>query len=656
MARKLLTRRSTVFELYRHPVGRDVIDKIFLASGMPRRLVYTFSWLPLGVIDKIASRFTGPGLVDMILDVVNSEPDRPLRGRAPNPTPWWREAVFYQVYPRSFADSDGDGVGDIRGIIDKLDYLDTLGVDCLWLSPIFASPNVDMGYDISDYRDVMAEMGTLDDVDELIAACHERGMRIILDLVVNHTSDQHEWFQQAIEDPEGPYGDYYIMAEGDAESPPNNWTSFFSGSAWGWYEDAKRWALHLFADGQMDLNWENPKVRTEVADIVSWWMERGIDGFRLDVINYISKRPSLPDGHPFIGELLNFVGVEHYFYGPRLHEFLRGLRREGFTRRTAPRSTPRRRLPDGGLGDPLPPDMIGIMVGETPGIGMQMGRLLSGYGRGEMDLIFNFDVLDNPGQTRWDTYKYKLWYLKHFYRAYDRHTTPNDWIPVFFDNHDNPRMLSKFGGGREKDPEIRTAIGKMLATIQLTLRGTPFLYQGQEIAAINQQFEGVEQLRDVESINRHAELVANGTSKKDAWREILAGSRDHARVPMRWQPDGGFSQAEPWLVGTDTAPGFSAEEQIADPDSVYAWHRALITLRRQYRALALGDLRWVHRRKKYYFAYQRTMGAQRFLIECNTSDRPRKRPHVSGTIVPILGGPRGPVMQPWEAIVSRIYD
>lgn len=281
--------------------------------------------------------------------------------------------------------------------------------------------------------------------------------------------------------------------------------------------------------------------------------------------------------------------------------------------------------------------------------------MLSGYGRGELDLIFNFDVLDNPGHTRWDTYEYQLWYLKHFFRAYDRHTSPNDWIAVFFDNHDNPRMLSKFGGGSETDPAVRTAIGKMLATIQLTLRGTPFLYQGQELAATNQAFADVTQLRDVESINRYAERLDSGVAPVDAWREILAGSRDHSRVPMRWTPQGGFSAGTPWLEGTDTTPGFSAEEQIADPESVYTWHRALISLRRRYRALTMGDLRWVHRRKKFYFAYERTLGAQRFLIECNTSSRPRPRPKVRGTIVPVLGGPRRPVMRPWEATVSRVY-
>ncbi|HJE51548.1 MAG TPA: hypothetical protein K8V15_06165, partial [Tessaracoccus flavescens] len=430
MAYRPLTRNSTVRELYKHPVGRDVIDKLFLQTGLPRRLIYTLGLLKISWLEKLSERLTGPGLVDTILELVNSERERPLDGRAPAATPWWREAVFYQVYPRSFVDSNGDGIGDIRGIISKLDYLADLGVDCLWLSPIFDSPNQDMGYDIRDYRGVMEEMGTLADVDELIRECHERGMRIILDLVVNHTSDQHEWFQRALDDPNGKYGGYYFMEDGSPDEPPNNWTSFFSGSAWRWEPEAGKWVLHLFADGQVDLNWDNEDVRDDVADMVSWWLKRGVDGFRLDVINYISKRPGLPDGHPFIGELLEFRGVEHYFYGPRLHEFLRGLRRDGFTRREAPASTPRRRHPDGSLGSPLPPDMIGIMVGETPGIGMELGRLLSGYGRGELDLIFNFDVLDNPGHVRWDVYSYQLWYLKRFYRAYDKHLSPNDWIAV----------------------------------------------------------------------------------------------------------------------------------------------------------------------------------------------------------------------------------
>ena len=649
-----LTRRSTLAELCRRPVGRDVVDKLMLQVGAPPRLLGALGWLRLGWLDRLGRRWTGPGLVDGVLDMVNAEPDLPLDGPAPDPAPWWREAVVYQVYPRSFADGDGDGVGDLRGIIDRLDHLADLGVDCLWLSPIFASPNEDMGYDISDYRDVMREMGTLADVDELVTQCHARGMRLILDLVVNHTSHEHEWFRQAIADPDGPYGRYYFLREGDPDRPPNNWRSFFSGPAWRWVPEARRWALHLFAPGQMDLDWSNPAVRDEVADIVRWWMRRGVDGFRLDVINYVSKPEGLPDGHPFVGELLEFTGIEHYVYGPRLHEHLRELRQEGFTRREPPVSTARRRLPDGSLGDPLPPDPVGLMVGETPGIGRQLGRMLSGHGRHELDLVLNFDVLETPGHTRWDDYAYDPTHLKRYFRGYAEAITDGDWLAVFFDNHDNPRMLSKIAAGRERDPRTRTAIGAMLATLQLTMRGTPFLYQGQELGAIDHDFRGVDDLRDVESHNRHAALVADGASPEDAWAEVLAGSRDHTRVPMRWAPDGGFTTGTPWLEGTDRAPGFSAVEQRADPGSVYHRHRELISLRRQHRALTLGDIEWVHPAHRTYLAYVRRHADEAFLVEINLSGHRVPRPRLPWEVEPVVGGPRGRVMAPWESTVSRI--
>lgn len=651
---KPLTRRSTVRDVYDTPVGRDAVDKLLLQSGLPRVLVRAAGPLRLGTLDRLTRRWTGPGFMDAVIGLVNSEGGRPVDAPVPDPVPWWREAVFYQVYPRSFADSDGDGIGDLRGVIDHIDHLAHLGVDCLWLSPIFDSPNEDMGYDISDYRAVMKEMGTLDDLDELIAACHARGMRIILDLVVNHTSDQHAWFRQAIADPDGPYGDYYFLRPGDGLRPPNNWTSFFSGPAWRWLPGPGRWALHLFTEGQVDLRWDNPRVRGEVADIVAWWLERGIDGFRLDVINYISKPEGLPDGNPFVGALMGFVGVEHYFYGPHLGKYLRELRREGFTRRGAPASTPLTRLPDGSLGDPQPPDPVAVMVGETPGIGVQLGRMLSGGGRDELDLVFNFDVLDTPGHTRWDGYRFDPGYLARYYRGYLSGLGTNDWIAVFLDNHDNPRMLSKIAAGAERDADVRTAVGMALATLQLTMRGTPFLFQGQELAAVNQRFAGIDDLRDVESINRFHELIAKGHSSQAAWAEILTGTRDHARVPMRWTRDGGFSEGEPWLPGTDTGPGFSAAEQAADPTSVYSWHRALIALRRTHPALTRGDLTWVRPRTRGYIGYVRTFGDERLLIECNLSKRPHRRPAVAGDVKPLLGGSRGTRMAPWESTVSQL--
>ncbi len=652
--RRKLRSSDRVRDLYATPAGRDVVDKVLLQASLPRALPRALGGLRLSTVNRATTRFLGPGVVDSLIELTNAERDLPPTTEPPS-TPWWRDAVFYQVYPRSFADSDGDGVGDLRGVASRLDYLADLGVDCVWLSPIFASPNQDMGYDISDYRDVMAEMGTLDDLDDLVAGCHERGMRLILDLVVNHTSDQHEWFRRAVADPDGPYGGYYFLERGTPDRAPNNWLSFFSGPAWRWLPEAERWVLHLFADGQVDLCWDNPAVRREVADIVQFWLARGVDGFRLDVINYISKPDGLPDGHPFVGGLLEFTGVEQYFYGPHLVEYLQGLRRDGFTRAAPPASTARERLPDGALGDPLPPDEVGLMVGETPGIGIQLGRMLSGAGREALDLTFNFDVLDTLGKVRWDRYAYDPEYLKGFYRRYLESIGPADWISVFLDNHDNPRMLSKIAAGREDDPRVRAAVGKLLATIQLTMRGTPFLFQGQELAAVDQRFRDVFQLRDVESINRYKALLITGRSPTEAWNEVLAGSRDHARVPMRWTPDGGFTTGLPWLVGTDDAVGFSAAEQVADPDSVYSWHRALIALRRRHPALTRGDLAWVAPGRKNYFSYVRSLDDEAFLVECNTSDKPLRRPRGPGVAETVLGTRSPRRMSPWEATVSRLH-
>ncbi|MDF1489523.1 glycoside hydrolase family 13 protein [Tessaracoccus caeni] len=684
-----LDKNARVRDLYATPLGRDIVDKLLLQSGAPRSAIKAAGRLRLSRLEALTEKLTGPGLVDALLALVDQHNDD-VPGTEPKDA-WWRDAVFYQIYPRSFQDSDGDGVGDLRGIISRLDYLAELGVDCLWLSPIFASPNQDMGYDISDYRDIMTEMGTLADADELIAGCHERGMRIILDLVVNHTSAQHEWFQKAIADPDGPYGDYYFLrpprddvhksadtassaaevarpehirrlVHGTPGEPPNNWTSFFSGPAWRWIPEAERWALHLFADHQMDLNWANPAVRGEVADVVRWWLDRGVDGFRLDVINYISKAEGLPDGNPFVGQLMEFTGVEHYFYGPHLDEYLRQLRRDGFTR------------PDGS---------VAVMVGETPGIGIEGARLLSNAGRGELDLVFNFDVLDMPGQIRWDAYAYDLNYLKRFWLGWQERLRPGDGIALFLDNHDNPRMLSKVADGAELDPTTRTAIAKLLATLQLTMRGTPFLFQGQELAAVNQDFAGITDLRDVESLNRYRKLLDDGTTPEDAWAEILAGSRDHARVPMRWDAEGGFGGegglgskggfrgegsfgreggfdseggfgSEPWLPGKDDAPGFTATEQQADRNSVWHWYRSLIALRRAHPALARGDFRAIHPDRRDYLGYVREHAGEAWLIEANLSGKPRRRPRHGLKTDTVLGPTPGPKMRPWESTVGRI--
>ena len=630
-------RNATVAEVYAHPLGRDIIDKMLLQTGRSAAWVRNplVSRLRLRQLDKFLGRMFGPGFVDTLVDLLADCPESPPRLDGPIAATWWKRAVFYQIYPRSFADSNGDGIGDLPGILAKLPYLDDLGIDCLWLSPIFTSPNKDMGYDIADYRSVMADMGTIDDLRRLIAACHERGMRIILDLVANHTSDEHPWFKDALADPEGAHGDYYFLRDGDPETPPNNWTSFFSGPAW--RRIGEKWALHLFAPEQPDLNWDNPAVRREVADIVRFWLAEGGDGFRLDVINYISKRDGLPDGNATVGQVMGFTGVEHYFHGPRLHDHLAQLRREAFTRKGV---EPGHEAPGA--------DARPIMIGETPGAGVEVARLLTSSQRDELDLIFSFDHLETPGHVRWDEYAYDLNFLKHYYIDYQSRLGSDDWMSLFFENHDNPRMISKVN----PDPRFRDQLGKALATILLTMRGTPFIFQGQEIGAVNQDFPDESALRDVESLN----LLA--TEGPGAWGKIMAGSRDHARVPMRWDRDEhwGFTRGTPWIKAFDDSVGYSVAAQEHNPDSVLRYYRRLIWLRRSNPTLSLGSIRFIDADVKDYFAWFREHNGERWFIEVNLSGHPLRRRHRERNLEIIAGTAKdrsGP-MEPYEALVCQV--
>lgn len=482
----------------------------------------------------------------------------------------------------------------------------------------------------------MAEMGTLAQLDAVIAGCHERGMRIILDLVVNHTSDQHAWFRRALADPDGPYGPYYILVPPDPdhpERPPNNWESAFTGSAWRWLPEIERWVLHLFAPGQPDLNWENPRVREEVADLCRWWFARGIDGFRMDVINFISKPPDLPDGHALIGDMLQVTGVEHYFYGPRLHEFLRELRARAFD---------------------LPGQEPKLMVGETPGIGVETGRLLTGADRGELDLIFSFDHLESGGHTRFEDYRYDLEWYKRYLIDYEARLGPNDWLTLFFENHDNPRMISKV----DPNPEHRRALGKLLGTLLLTMRGTPFIYQGQELAAVNQPFERLDELRDVEAHRRFRTLVEQGASEEEAWAQVLASTRDHARAPIAWDasPAGGFTTGTPWLASR-VDPGYSVAEQQRDPDSVLNHYRRLLALRRGSRALRFGEVEFVEPERAGCFAWVRRDAAEAFLVELNLTDQPLEcppsRPAARLVLASHAAHQEG-TLAPYESRVSRL--
>ncbi len=583
----MYTLKSKLRDLYDNPAGYDIISKILLQAGLPRKLVFNplTGALPLSFLYRLTEKKIGSGFFDTLLALLNQSRDS--LGNAPHEDApaWWKEAVFYQIYPRSFMDGNGDGIGDLPGIIARLDYLKDLGVNAVWLSPIYDSPGDDNGYDIRDYRKIDAQFGTMEDFDILLKELHDRGMRLVMDLVVNHTSDEHHWFQEALHDPDSKYRDYYFL-----QKKPNNWTSFFSGSAWNSYPEQDLWGLHLFSRKQMDLNWDNPGLRADIYEMIRWWLEKGVDGFRLDVINYISKAQGLPEGDPFVGTLMGFTGIEHYFYGPKLHQYLREMQKEAFAPFEA------------------------FSVGETPGIGMKMGKLLTDPRRGELDMMFSFDHLETSGHARFDIYEYDLNYYKEYITDWMEHYADTSWMSLFYDNHDNPRMLSKV----DHTHQYRQTLAKLLGMIQMTLKGTPFLFQGQELGMVNKQFKNIEDLRDVESINKYWELCLEMPTE-EAFRRILAGSRDHARTPVQWTAaEGcGFTKGQPWLGSDGDEVTCNAEEQQKDPDSVLAFYRSLIALRKETPAFIYGDIHFTHKKKEKLLSYTRSLNGETFYAVFN---------------------------------------
>jgi Glycosidases len=620
----LLTTDSRIKDIYANPVGRDIIQKILLQMGYGDGIVNNplVGNIKLKTLPKLSRGYVDKSFLDTLLELLNGEPDIPRDDNCPAAPAWWKEAVFYQIYPRSFKDSNNDGIGDLRGILEKLDYLKQLGVDAIWLSPVYDSPNDDNGYDIRDYRKIMAEFGNMDDFDALMDGIHSRGMRLIMDLIVNHTSDEHEWFKKAVSEPESPYGSYYLFRD-----EPNNWTSYFSGSAWKYYKERNQYALHLFSSKQMDLNWDNPDVRSEIIDMVRWWLQKGIDGFRMDVINFISKRAGLPDGNEKVGALMEYYGVEHYFYGPHLHEYLRELKSEAF----AP---------------------FGVFsVGETPGIGMEMSKLLTADYRGEMDMAFSFDQLETPGHVRFDDYRYDLNYYKKYMINWMENYGSHCQMSLFFENHDNPRMVSKI----DPDPAFRDVLAKLLSVMELTLRGTPFIFQGQELGMVNKNFNSIGDLRDVESLNMYDELCKT-MSEGEAFKKILAGTRDHARTPMQWT-DGkyaGFSDAEPWIGMDGDYKTCNAKVQMLSKDSVWSFYRELIGLRKAHKALIYGNIKIINKKEKDLFTYYRIGEDETLYIECNLARNLKKRkgkmPEGSCLISNYPEGP-APYLRPYEACI-----
>jgi len=517
---------------------------------------------------------------------------------------WWKEAVVYQVYPRSFKDSNGDGIGDLPGITSKLDYLQRLGVNVIWLSPHFDSPNADNGYDIRDYRKVMAEFGTMADFDRMLAGIKQRHMRLIIDLVVNHTSDEHHWFVESRKSKDNPYRDYYFWRDGkpgpvgaDGKPtllPPNNDPSFFSGSAWQFDPTTNQFYLHYFAVKQPDLNWDNPKVREEVYSLMRFWLDKGVDGFRMDVIPLISKNPAFPD--------LTAYQVQHYgdayANGPHMHDYLQEMNRNVMAKYDV------------------------MTVGEALGISLAQTPLMVGDNRHELNMIFNFDAIrlnrDGRALKPLDLTALKAIYTEHAERL-DAHS----WDTVFLSNHDNPRVVSTFG---DDSPEFRVPSAKLLETMLLTLRGTPFLYQGDELGMTNYPFRTIDDFNDIEVKNAYkAEVLTGKVPAETFFADLRHTSRDNARTPMQWDgsANGGFtSAANPWLAENPNYKEINAAEEVSDPDSVYNYTRKAIALRHAHEAFVYGDYKDLAPNDKAIFAYTRTLGAERFLVVLNFSETP----------------------------------
>ncbi|TQL01185.1 alpha-glucosidase [Cellulomonas sp. SLBN-39] len=563
--------------------------------------------------------------------------------------PWWTGAVVYQIYPRSFQDSDGDGVGDLRGVLQRVDHLAWLGVDVVWFSPLYRSPQDDNGYDISDYQDVDPVFGTLDDLDEVVAALHARGIKVVMDLVVNHTSDEHPWFVESRSSVDSPKRDWYWwrparagMTPGTPGAEPTNWGSFFSGPAWELDEATGEYYLHLFSRKQPDLNWENPQVREAVHAMMRWWLDRGVDGFRMDVINLISKHVDehggLSDAPAGDGRLApQGSGSTN---GPRLHEFLQEMHREVFA----------------GRRDGL------LLVGETPGATVDDAVLFSDPARGELDMIFTFEHvgLDHGPGGKFDPVPLDLRELKATMARWQTGLQDVGWNALYWDNHDQPRVVSRFGD----DGAYRRESATMLATVLHLHRGTPYVYQGEELGMTNAGFTSLDDYRDIESLRHVHDARAGGhVSDEQLLAGLAAASRDNARTPVQWDagPHAGFTTGEPWLPVTANHTHVNAEAERADPASVLHHYRRLHALRHEDEVVRLGDFTLLLPDHPHVYAFTRALGDDALLVLGNFSGEEQRAEVGDGWGERVLGNVPDPavvrdgvvILAPWEALVLR---
>ncbi len=510
---------------------------------------------------------------------------------------WWKEAVIYQIYPRSFADSNGDGIGDLNGITAHLDYLETLGIDVIWLSPVYKSPNDDNGYDISDYRDIMEDFGTMEDFDRLLAEAHRHHIRIVMDLVVNHTSDEHAWFIESRSSRDNPHRDYYIWKEPKDGKEPNNWGAWFGGSAWELDEHTGMYYLHCFSRKQPDLNWENPKVRDEVFDMMNWWCEKGIDGFRMDVISMISKDPSFPDGpveDGLYGSLAPYV-----CNGPHVHEYLQEMNRRVLSHYDL------------------------LTVGEAAGVTIEEAQKYANNDGTELGMVFQFEHVDliRGPIGKWSDQKPKLRDFRRVMNKWQYELEGKAWNSLFLDNHDQPRVVSRFANDSE---QYRVVSAKMIATCLHMLKGTPYVYQGEELGMTNAYFDRLEDYRDIESINAFHQYVDSGlVTAEDMMRYLKEISRDNARTPMQWDDsrNAGFTTGTPWINVNPNYPKINAQAAVADPDSVFHYYQELIRLRHTLPIIVYGKFEGLLEDSETIYAYRRLLNGQVLTVACNFTDQ-----------------------------------
>ena len=514
---------------------------------------------------------------------------------------WWKEAVIYQIYPRSFMDSNGDGIGDINGIRSKLDYLKDLGVDVVWLSPVYQSPNDDNGYDISDYRNIMDEFGTMEDWENLLNEMHQRGIKLIMDLVVNHTSDEHPWFIEASSSKESPYRDYYIWRDGKGEQAPNNWQSMFSFSAWQYESTTEQYYLHLFTKKQPDLNWENPQVRNEVFDLMRFWLDKGIDGFRMDVINLIGKPDSFDDSQEV-----------YHPNDEKTHAYLQEMNEKVLSHYDI------------------------MTVGETPDVTPQTASLFTADSRHELNMVFQFEHMNEPSAedgTKWTDKKSDLSSLKKVLSKWQKEIEEDAWNSLYLNNHDQPRMVSRFGN----DGKYYEKSAKMLATMLHTLKGTPYIYQGEELGMTNVPFVSLDEFRDVETLNFvKKQEQTDGKTFEELLPILLNKSRDHARTPMQWNSDkhSGFTTGTPWIKVNPNYIDINAAKEEKEPNSILQYYKQLIRNRKQYPVIVYGDYQEYLEDDPSVYIYTRSLDGQKILILLNLTEQ-EIQIHLPNTALPV---------------------